>query len=108
MRLFDDEAVPGGLPDPALVPSLLTLADVMCTGHHAAVSAGVGEGSTVAVIGDGAVGLCGILAARRLGASRIVALSRHEPRQRQRQQQPGPGELPVGQGLDHGRPTRCQ
>lgn len=74
-------AVPGGLPDPALVPSLLTLADVMCTGHHAAVSAGVGEGSTVAVIGDGAVGLCGILAARRLGASRIVALSRHEPRQ---------------------------
>lgn len=75
-------AVPGGEPDPDLVPSLLTLSDVMCTGHHAAVSAGVREGSTVAVVGDGAVGLCAILAAKRLGASRIVAMSRHEPRQR--------------------------
>ena len=70
-----------GEPDAALVPSLLALADVMGTGHHAAVSAGVGPGSTVVVVGDGAVGLCAILAARRLGASRIVAMSRHADRQ---------------------------
>ena len=70
-----------GMPDAALGPSLLTLADVMGTGHHAAVSAGVTAGSTVVVVGDGAVGLCAILAARRLGASRIVAMSRHADRQ---------------------------
>ena len=74
--------VPGGVPDPALIPGLLTLSDVMCTGHHAAVSAGVREGSTVAVVGDGAVGLSAVIAASRLGAARIVAMSRHEPRQR--------------------------
>jgi threonine dehydrogenase-like Zn-dependent dehydrogenase len=68
-------------PDAALVPHLLTLADVMGTGHHAAVSAGVGPGKTVVVVGDGAVGLCGVLAAKRLGAERIVAMSRHESRQ---------------------------
>jgi threonine dehydrogenase-like Zn-dependent dehydrogenase len=68
-------------PAPALIPSLLTLADVMGTGHHAAVSAGVTTGSTVAVVGDGAVGLCAVLAASRLGASRIVAMSRHPERQ---------------------------
>ncbi|SEI91830.1 zinc-dependent alcohol dehydrogenase family protein [Demequina mangrovi] len=73
--------VPGGQPDPALVPGLLTLADVMGTGHHAAVSGGVREGSTVAVVGDGAVGLCAIIAAKRLGASRIIAMSRHAARQ---------------------------
>lgn len=59
---------------------LLALADVMGTGHHAAVSAGVRAGSTVAVIGDGAVGLCAIIAARRLGAERIIAMSRNPPR----------------------------
>jgi len=69
-------------PDPTLVPGLLTLSDVMCTGHHAAVSARVGAGSTVAVVGDGAVGLCAVLAARRLGASRIIAMSRHADRQK--------------------------
>jgi threonine dehydrogenase-like Zn-dependent dehydrogenase len=68
-------------PSDALVPHLLTLADVMGTGHHAAVSAGVGPGTTVVVVGDGAVGLCGVLAAKRLGAERIVAMSRHESRQ---------------------------
>lgn len=68
-------------PAEELLPSLLTLADVMGTGHHAAVSAGVTEGSTVAVVGDGAVGLCAILASKRLGASRIVAMSRHADRQ---------------------------
>ena len=68
-------------PSAELVPHLLTLADVMGTGHHAAVSAGVGPGSTVVVVGDGAVGLCGVLAAKRLGAERIVAMSRHETRQ---------------------------
>ncbi|MGO4690396.1 zinc-dependent alcohol dehydrogenase family protein [Glaciibacter sp. 2TAF33] len=70
-----------GQPDDALVPSLLTLADVMGTGHHAAVSAGVTAGSTVVVVGDGAVGLCAVLASKRLGASRIVAMSRHADRQ---------------------------
>ena len=70
-----------GIPDDDQIPGLLTLADVMGTGHHAAVSAGVTAGSTVAVVGDGAVGLCAILAAKRLGASRIVAMSRHADRQ---------------------------
>ena len=63
--------------DDALMPSLLALTDVMATGHHAAISARSGPGKTVAVIGDGAVGLCGVLAARRLGAERIIMLGRH-------------------------------
>lgn len=67
--------------DPDLVPSLLTLSDVMSTGHYAAVSAEVAPGSTVVVVGDGAVGLCGVLAASRLGASRVIAMSRHPERQ---------------------------
>ena len=66
--------------DQALLPALLTLSDVMGTGHHAAIGAGVGPGSTVVVVGDGAVGLCGVLAAKRLGAERIIALGRHEDR----------------------------
>ncbi|MEO7006068.1 MAG: zinc-dependent alcohol dehydrogenase family protein [Terrimesophilobacter sp.] len=69
------------MPDEHLIPSLLTLADVCGTGYHAAVSAGVTIGSSVVVVGDGAVGLCGILAAKRLGATRIVAMSRHTDRQ---------------------------
>ncbi len=73
--------VPGSVDD-SLVPDLLTLSDVMGTGHHAAVSAAVVPGSTVVVVGDGAVGLCGVLAARRLGAERVVAMSRHPERQR--------------------------
>jgi alcohol dehydrogenase len=60
--------------------ALMPLTDVMGTGHHAAVSAGVEAGSTCAVVGDGAVGLCGVLAARRLGAERIVAIGHHEDR----------------------------
>ncbi|WP_035763791.1 zinc-binding dehydrogenase, partial [Arthrobacter sp. H20] len=68
-------------PDKELTASLLTLSDVMSTGHHAAVSAKVGPGRTVVVVGDGAVGLCGVLAAKRLGAERIIAMSRHEDRQ---------------------------
>jgi threonine dehydrogenase-like Zn-dependent dehydrogenase len=68
------------VPDDDLVPSLLALSDVMGTGHHAAVSAGVGSGQTVVVVGDGAVGLCAVLAARRLGAERVIAMSRHEDR----------------------------
>lgn len=68
------------VPDDALIPHLLTLSDVMGTGHHAALSAGVTKGSTVVVVGDGAVGLCAVLAAHRLGASRIVAMSRHADR----------------------------
>jgi threonine dehydrogenase-like Zn-dependent dehydrogenase len=69
------------LPSEELIPSLLALSDVMGTGHHAAVSAGVGPGKTVAVVGDGAVGLCAVLAAKRLGAERIVLFSRHPSRQ---------------------------
>lgn len=68
--------------DDALMPSLLTLSDVMATGHHAAVSARVREGGTVAVVGDGAVGLCGVIAAKRLGAEQIIMLGRHEDRTR--------------------------
>src|SRR5918994_1769046 len=64
----------------ALMPSLLTLSDVMATGHHAALSAEVGPGKTVAVVGDGAVGLCGVLAARRLGAEQIILLGHHPAR----------------------------
>lgn len=70
------------VPDDSLVPSLLTLSDVMGTGWHAAVAAGVQEGDTVVVVGDGAVGLCGVLAAARMGAERVVVMSRHESRQR--------------------------
>ncbi|MFJ4002252.1 alcohol dehydrogenase catalytic domain-containing protein [Streptomyces sp. NPDC090023] len=66
--------------DSALVPSLLALSDVMTTGHHGAVTAGVGRGDTVLVIGDGAVGLCAVIAARRLGAERIVLAGRHAQR----------------------------
>jgi threonine dehydrogenase-like Zn-dependent dehydrogenase len=66
--------------DSALLPSLLTLSDVFCTGHHAAVTAGVNERSTVTVIGDGAVGLSAVLAAKRLGAERILLMGRHKDR----------------------------
>ncbi len=72
--------VPGPVTDDEL-PGLLTLSDVMGTGHHAAVSAGVSDGDTVVVVGDGAVGLCAIIAARRLGATTVIAMSRHEARQ---------------------------
>jgi threonine dehydrogenase-like Zn-dependent dehydrogenase len=74
--------VPGSGHSDAVLRSLLTLSDVMATGHHAAVSAGVRRGDTVAVVGDGAVGLSAVLAAKRLGAERIIALSRHADRQR--------------------------
>jgi threonine dehydrogenase-like Zn-dependent dehydrogenase len=73
--------VPGSGHSDELMRSLLTLSDVMSTGHHAAVSAGVRRGATVAVVGDGAVGLSAVLASRRLGAERIIALSRHPARQ---------------------------
>jgi threonine dehydrogenase-like Zn-dependent dehydrogenase len=71
-----------GLPDPDLVPSLLAASDVLGTGWFAAVAAEAGPGKTVAVVGDGAVGLLGVLAARQLGAERIIAMSRHESRQK--------------------------
>ena len=71
--------LPGG-EDTALLPSLLTLSDVFCTGHHAAVTAGVNPRTTVTVVGDGAVGLCAVLAARRLGAERILLMGRHTDR----------------------------
>src|SRR3989440_9688114 len=66
--------------DDALMPSLLTLSDVMGTGHHAALGAGVAPGKTAAVVGDGAVGLCGVIAAKRLGAEQIIILGRHAGR----------------------------
>lgn len=70
-----------GQPDPELIPSLLAASDVLGTGWFGAVAAEVGPGKTVAVVGDGAVGLLGILAARELGAERIIAMSRHADRQ---------------------------
>ena len=66
--------------DDTLMPSLLTLTDVMGTGHHAAVTAKVGRGKTVAVVGDGAVGLCGVIASKRLGAERIILLGSNPER----------------------------
>jgi threonine dehydrogenase-like Zn-dependent dehydrogenase len=72
-------ALPVGKDD-VLLPSLLTLSDVMGTGHHAAVAAKVAPGKTAAVVGDGAVGLCGVIAARRLGAEQIIILGRHADR----------------------------
>jgi threonine dehydrogenase-like Zn-dependent dehydrogenase len=72
-------ALPAGVDD-ALMPSLLTLADVMGTGHHAARIAQVSRGRSVAVIGDGAVGLCGVIAAKRLGAEQIIMMGRHPDR----------------------------
>jgi threonine dehydrogenase-like Zn-dependent dehydrogenase len=73
--------VPGSGHDDAMLRSLLSLSDVMSTGHHAAVSAGTSKGDVVAVVGDGAVGLCAVLSAKRLGAERIIVLSRHADRQ---------------------------
>ena len=72
-------ALPVG-EDDTLMPSLLTLSDVMGTGHHAAVVAKVGPGKSVAVVGDGAVGLCGVIAAKRLGAEQIIIMGRHQDR----------------------------
>lgn len=66
--------------DEALMPSLLTLSDVMGTGHHAAATAKVKHGGKAAVVGDGAVGLCGVIAAKRLGAEQIIILGRHADR----------------------------
>jgi threonine dehydrogenase-like Zn-dependent dehydrogenase len=71
-----------GQPDADLVPSLLAASDVLGTGWFAAVAADVRPGKTVAVVGDGAVGLLAVLAARQLGAERVIAMSRHEPRQK--------------------------
>lgn len=71
-----------GHPDPRLIPSLLAASDVLGTGWFGAVAAQVGPGKTVAVVGDGAVGLMAILAAEQLGAERIIAMSRHPERQK--------------------------
>ncbi|RDG34723.1 zinc-dependent alcohol dehydrogenase family protein [Streptomyces corynorhini] len=73
--------VPGDVAD-AYLPSLLACSDVMGTGWYAAVAAQVQPGHTVVVVGDGAVGLCAVIAAREMGAERIIAMSRHEPRQK--------------------------
>ncbi len=70
-----------GHPDDAMVPHLLATSDVLGTGWFGAVAAQAGPGKTVVVVGDGAVGLLAVLAARQLGADRIIAMSRHEPRQ---------------------------
>ncbi|MFD5319959.1 zinc-dependent alcohol dehydrogenase family protein [Streptomyces sp. NPDC127098] len=71
-----------GLPTDDLIPSLLAASDVLGTGWFGAVAAEAGPGKTVAVVGDGAVGLLAVLAAKQLGAERIIAMSRHEARQR--------------------------
>ena len=73
-------AVPGEVGRD-LVPSLLTLSDVACTGWHGAVSALAGPGTSIAVVGDGAVGLCAVLAAKQLGSEQVIAMSRHADRQ---------------------------
>jgi threonine dehydrogenase-like Zn-dependent dehydrogenase len=70
-----------GHPDADLVPGLLAVSDVMGTGWYAALAAEVQPGATAVVVGDGAVGLCGVIAAKQMGADRIIAMSRHEPRQ---------------------------
>ena len=70
-----------GMPADDLVPSLLATSDVLGTGWFGAAAAEAGPGKTVAAVGDGAVGLLGVLAARQLGADRIIAMSRHESRQ---------------------------
>ena len=69
------------IPTDDLIPSLLAASDVLGTGWFAATAAQAGPGKTVAVVGDGAVGLLGVLAAKQLGAERIIAMSRHQPRQ---------------------------
>ncbi len=71
-----------GVPSNDLIPSLLTTSDVLCTGWFAADAANVKPGSTVVVVGDGAVGLLGVLSAKQMGAERIIAMSRHEERQK--------------------------
>src|SRR5688572_21344163 len=73
---------PGGNPPADLIPSLLTTSDVLGTGWFAADAANAKPGATVAVVGDGAVGLLGVLSARQMGAERIIAMSRHEARQK--------------------------
>src|SRR5207302_2211143 len=78
----DGTLVPSpGVPSDDLVPSLLTTSDVLGTGWFAADAANVRPGSTVVVVGDGAVGLLGVLSAQQMGAARIIAMSRHEKRQ---------------------------
>ncbi|MFF2224995.1 alcohol dehydrogenase catalytic domain-containing protein [Streptomyces globisporus] len=90
--------LPGTPPDD-LVPSLLTLTDVMATGHEAAVHAGVGPGAAVVVVGDGAVGQCAVLACRRLGAERIVVMSR-DPRRRRLAREHGATDLVSARGQE--------
>src|SRR5438094_5860713 len=81
--LADGTLVPTpGVPSDDLIPSLLTTSDVLCTGWFAADAANVEPGSTVVVVGDGAVGLLGVLSAKQMGAGRIIAMSRHEKRQK--------------------------
>jgi threonine dehydrogenase-like Zn-dependent dehydrogenase len=70
------------VPSQDLIPDFLALSDVLGTGWFGAVAADAGPGKTVAVVGDGAVGLLGVLAAKQLGAERIIAMSRHESRQK--------------------------
>ncbi|QRM44656.1 zinc-dependent alcohol dehydrogenase family protein [Rhizobium sp. BG4] len=80
--LADGSLVPtAGIPSDDLIPSLLAVSDVLGTGWYAADAAGVQEGYTAVVVGDGAVGLMGVLAAKRMGAGRIIAMSRHKARQ---------------------------
>lgn len=87
------------LPDQSMIPSLLSLSDVMSTGWHAALAAGVAPGSTVAVVGDGAVGLSAVLAARELGADRVIVMSRHGSRQ-QLAREFGASDIVVERGDD--------
>jgi threonine dehydrogenase-like Zn-dependent dehydrogenase len=91
--------VPAADYSDSVLRSLLSLSDVACTGHHAAVSAGVKQGDIVAVVGDGAVGLCAILSAHRLRARRVIALSRN-PRRQQLAEAFGATDLVPERGSD--------
>src|SRR6266545_4208097 len=90
-------------PDDALMPGLLTLSDVLGTGHHAARAAKVGPGKIVAVVGDGAVGLCGVIAARRLGATEIVSERGEAAVEKVRQLTGGLGAHSVLECVGHGQ-----
>ena len=104
-----------GSPTPTSIPSLLAASDVLGTGWFAAVAAEAGPGKTVAVVGDGAVGLLGVLAAKQLGAERIIAFSRHADRQKLAREfgatdiieERGDEGVAQGQGA-HQRPRRPQ
>ena len=90
----------GSAPDPQLVPSLLTLTDVLCTGHHAALCGRVVPGSSVVVVGDGAVGLCAVVAARLHGVEQVIMLAGGHPARAEMAAQLGADVIVTARGAD--------